>query len=345
MKENKIDQDISIVKSDIEKHLGVQIVKSESLGGGFNNKIFKLDSVSGESYVLKWYFKDDRNRLSREFSAFEYLRSQGELRLPFPYFRDDEKGYAVYSFESGRTKPGSELSKRNLGEFLSFILFLQNIDPKGGKFGFPEAVLATRSARQFSEVVLSKVKKFEDLVKKSDPNSDVAQFSRSTNVLEKINDYLEVTKKLSGNAFYEEISPSLMRLSPVDFGPHNAIFGNDEKICFIDFEYFGLDDPSKIVANFVTHEGSWGLSHENIKYFIDGYQEKSSLPKDVVRRVKMFIPLQALNWISILLWSFTPQKLESRKFADPNLDENKYISYLTTRINDRLNQLSTFAIK
>ena len=345
MKENKTEQDFSIVKSEIEKHLGVSIGEPESLGGGFNNKIFKIGSENGKGYILKWYFKDDRNRLNREFSAFEYLRSLGETRLPVPLFKDENKGYAVYSFETGTVKTGRELVKKDLDNFLSFVFKIQDIKSTEIKQDFPNAVLSTRSTEQFSGVILEKVRKFEELIRDSSGESDVANFSKKTNVLERIYRQMDKIKNANGNGFSEKLDLSLMRLSPVDFGPHNAIFKDNGEICFIDFEYFGWDDPSKIVANFVTHEGSWGLSNENVRYFINKYRGESKLPKDIADRVNIFIPLQALNWISILLWSFTPQKLESRKFADPNFDENKYVAYLTSRIKARLNKLDSLTIK
>lgn len=345
MKENKTQEDSSIIKGVIAKHFGISIDEFESLDGGFNNKIFKVSSENGKSYLFKRYFKDDRNRLNREFSAFKYLRSLGETRLPVPFFKDEDKGYAVYSFETGIVKSGRELVKKDLDRFLSFIFKIQNIKPIETKQNFPNAVLSTQSAEQFSNVILEKIKKFEELIKTPKTSPDIVNFSKGTKVLERINGQIKNLKRMSGDSFSEEIDDSLMRLSPVDFGPHNAIFKDNGDVCFIDFEYFGWDDPSKIVANFVTHEGSWGLSNENIRYFINKYRSESMLPKDIIDRVKIFVPLQALNWIGILLWSFTPQKLESRKFADSNFNENKYIKYLFSRIKTRLDQLDVLTIK
>jgi thiamine kinase-like enzyme len=44
-------------------------------------------------------------------------------------------------------------------------------------------------------------------------------------------------------------------LSPSDFGMHNAIFDCTGHFTFIDFEYFGWDDPAKLVADFLHHAG------------------------------------------------------------------------------------------
>src|SRR5260221_2700014 len=44
-------------------------------------------------------------------------------------------------------------------------------------------------------------------------------------------------------------------LSPSDFGFHNALQRADGTLAFIDFEYFGWDDPVKLLADVVWHPG------------------------------------------------------------------------------------------
>ena len=44
-------------------------------------------------------------------------------------------------------------------------------------------------------------------------------------------------------------------LSPSDFGLHNAMRGEDGRLRFIDFEYFGWDDPVKLVSDTALHPG------------------------------------------------------------------------------------------
>ena len=43
-------------------------------------------------------------------------------------------------------------------------------------------------------------------------------------------------------------------LSPSDFGFHNALLTKDG-LKFIDFEYFGWDDPVKLTCDFLLHPG------------------------------------------------------------------------------------------
>ena len=45
-------------------------------------------------------------------------------------------------------------------------------------------------------------------------------------------------------------------LSPSDFGLHNALRGQDGQLRFVDFEYFGWDDPVKLVSDSGDPSGS-----------------------------------------------------------------------------------------
>ena len=42
-------------------------------------------------------------------------------------------------------------------------------------------------------------------------------------------------------------------LSPSDFGFHNALRRPDGRVVFLDLEYFGWDDPAKMISDFLLH--------------------------------------------------------------------------------------------
>lgn len=342
MTENNTLENFSHIKMQVETHIKSPIRTSESLGGGFNNSIFKIETENNQIFTLKWYFKDDRDRLKREFSSFEYLRSIGENRLPTPFYKDDEIGYALYSFEEGSVRTGSELSYKDLDQFLSFIGRLQALQPESVIKKFDNAVLSTRSIEQRHSSIMLKTQKFIDFASTNKVDSQVLEFIDDRQVLQKMSSGMQKIKDASNGDFSTEIDPSLVRLSPVDFGPHNALFKKHGEICFLDFEYFGWDDPIKIVANFVTHEGTFGLPKDKISYFIEKYQKQSTFSKKMLNRLNLFVPLETFNWIGIFLWSLTPEKMNSRKFSNPNFDEKKYTQYLIDRIGARLDQLDNF---
>ena len=117
------------------------------------------------------------------------------------------------------------------------------------------------------------------------------------------------------------------------------IFKEDNKICFTDFEYFGWDDPVKVISNFVFHEGSRGLSPENVEYFLERYGLLSDLPSITPERLNIALHLSALEWVSILLWGITPEKMSSREFSDMDFDENQYLQKQIEKIVNRVQKL------
>ena len=62
-------------------------------------------------------------------------------------------------------------------------------------------------------------------------------------------------KKLSTIDFKRILPKSERCLSPSDFGFHNAICDVNGVYHFVDFEYFGWDDPAKMICDFILHPG------------------------------------------------------------------------------------------
>ena len=52
-----------------------------------------------------------------------------------------------------------------------------------------------------------------------------------------------------------EIPTNARTLSPSDFGFHNTLRRPDGELAFLDFEYFGWDDPAKTITDFLLHPG------------------------------------------------------------------------------------------
>ena len=57
-------------------------------------------------------------------------------------------------------------------------------------------------------------------------------------------------------------------LSPSDFGFHNALERPDSQLTFVDFEYFGWDDPAKMLSDFLLHPAV-DIGHELRQRFLD----------------------------------------------------------------------------
>jgi hypothetical protein len=105
----------------------------------------------------------------------------------------------------------------------------------------------------------------------------------------------------------QPLARSKLTLSPSDFGFHNAVRCSTNVLCFFDFEYFGWDDPVKVIADLQWHPGM-NLTSENKAYLtralLGVYSEDLELPK----RLRASWALYGLRWSLILLNVYNPWK-------------------------------------
>jgi hypothetical protein len=108
-------------------------------------------------------------------------------------------------------------------------------------------------------------------------------------------------------------------LSPSDFGFHNARRRADGSLVFLDFEYFGWDDPAKLTADILLHPGMV-LSAEEDKRFRRGLAGINREDETYGARLSALWPLFGLRWCLILLNEFLPERWLRRAYADGGRD-------------------------
>ena len=93
-------------------------------------------------------------------------------------------------------------------------------------------------------------------------------------------------------------------ISPSDFGLHNALQTKGNRMVFLDFDYFGWDDPVKLASDFYWHP-AMNLSEEHKSYWLKSminlFKKKDILFED---RLKAALPLYAIRWVLIILNEF-----------------------------------------
>ena len=110
-----------------------------------------------------------------------------------------------------------------------------------------------------------------------------------------------------------ELASGLRRLIPADFGFHNAVRQAD-RTRYIDFEYFGWDDPAKLVSDFLWHPGMAldapaGAAFRTMVTAIYGCDA------DFVPRLAARLPYYGLRWCLIVLNEFLPEAWQRRQLA------------------------------
>jgi hypothetical protein len=79
-------------------------------------------------------------------------------------------------------------------------------------------------------------------------------------------------------------------------------------LAFVDFEYFGWDDPAKTVVDFVLHPGM-SLAEELKQRFTKGFLAAFADVARLADRARIVYPLYGLKWCLILLNDFLPERM------------------------------------
>lgn len=301
----------------LESVLASHISSYAKIDRGGNNRIFKLLTDTNEAFVYKEYFIDDRNRMNREYNALEFLGGQNLSCIPHPIAKNIDQNCALYTFVEGDS---------------------ENADDPKTKDKFDQSVMTTDSFTSFVDIISFRLNKFLKHIKSTEAPNILTEFYNRVSPHKIINSRIANLKRQNTRLFHQQIQSVDKRLSSVDFGPHNMIFGKDQ-VNFIDFEYFGWDDPVKIVPNLIFHEGSASISKSTKDEILHKYISSTKLQAQVVDRLSVSLSLASLDWLSILLWGLTPEKISARQFSDPNLNVVEYQENQIAKIMKRLETL------
>ena len=126
---------------------------------------------------------------------------------------------------------------------------------------------------------------------------------------------IETAARAAGIPMEQELGPDDRCLSPSDFGFHNALVDDTERVTFLDFEYAGRDDPAKLVSDFFCQpEIPVPLDYhaDFIARIADGF----GLGEKGRARCRMLLDAYRIKWTCIILNDLLPVGAARRAFAD-----------------------------
>jgi len=117
-----------------------------------------------------------------------------------------------------------------------------------------------------------------------------------------------------GLDFGGELPQEWRSLVPSDFGFHNSMRRSDGSLAFVDFEYFGWDDPVKLTADILLHPGQ-ALPPSLRQRFRQAALRLYGGDRVFGDRLRAYLPLFGLRWVLILLNEFIPERWQRRVLA------------------------------
>lgn len=296
---------------------GVDAVEVTPAAGGGNNRVFRV-LAGGETLALKSYPDDGdpRDRLGVEFSSLQFLKRHGVGAVPAAVASDPEKGFALYEWIEGN--PIDAPGDADIDAVLGFIEALIGLADKEEAKSLPLASEACLSAAELCRQVEDRLKR---LTAGAEGYSDLAEFltERFSPALETLRDRAGKSYDQNGADFDKEIKPKARTLNPSDFGFHNALRTPDGTVVFLDFEYFGWDDPVKLVSDFLLHPGH-ALGQDAGEKFFRSAKALFANDPSFPWRLRALYPLYGLRWCLIMLAEFLPERMARRQMAGQHAD-------------------------
>jgi hypothetical protein len=306
-----IGEDVAALASRL---VGWHVELAEPVRRGGNNRVFRL-SGSGRRAALKFYpaqADDPRDRLAQEYTALLFLHRHGFDQVPQPIARDVTAHCAAYAWIDG-TSP-QRADEHDVDALADFFLQLQTARDRKGAQSLVAASAACFSPAMVAEQVHARLARLRSVVASG---TEVAEFvaSRLAPAAEAATEHLRVTCTKTGPAYAEPLAQHLRVLSPSDFGLHNALRRPDGRLAFVDFEYFGWDDPAKAIADVMLHAGMALTDALSQRFRTRVEAVLSAADGGLSFRLNLLFPSMVLLWCLILLNEFLPERWTRRAIA------------------------------
>jgi hypothetical protein len=279
--------------------------------GGGNNRLYRVEDVAGRAFALKTYLRnsgDARDRLGQEWASLAFLSRHGVTCVPRPVALDRPANAALYDWIDGL--PVDRIGPPEIDATLAFIATLKRLARTPDASALPQASEACLSAAELIAQVDRRIARFAAL---DDPRIASVLAIELRPAREQVVARLHSGYAAAGFDVAQPIAPDLRTLSPSDFGFHNALRTADG-LMFIDFEYFGWDDPVKLVADFLHHPGM-ALDATVQRRFLAGARAVFAEDDSFNLRLALQYRLYGLRWVCILLNEFLPERWARRVYA------------------------------
>ena len=323
-----------------QEYFDKNIAYSKRLDHHGNNKLFKITLEDNKKYLIKEYSKihlENWDRGYSEFKALNYLWTHGFRNVPQPIKFDKLKNLGVYSFEEGINLNSSQVKRENILEATTFLVNLHNLKVNESDFG--PASSACLNLKSYIDVIDRRFNNIKDYNAKG-PIGTRAKKLLNKEVYQKIVEvkefFLDKTSKVN---IFKELDLEEQVITPGDFGFHNILYNKGE-YKFLDFEYFGRDDPVRQVLDFIHHDKSSDIPITLKELFLKEYKAQMNTSEFFDFRFKVTSPLIAMTWGLIYLNILSPRYMRHLKFS-----QNNSLEMFEERLNKAENKIRGIKLK
>jgi hypothetical protein len=308
----------------------VQVVAP--FAGGANNRVFRVETPTSVA-LLKSYFRhpdDPRDRLATDFAFSRFAWDSGVRCIPQPLACDSTAGLGLFEYVYGRSLAGSTAGEAAVDQAIEFYRTLNRSRNHPDAVALPTASEACFSLADHFAMVARRVSRLQAISVVSDVDF-AAQALVESQLVPTWDSVLAAARQgafARGLAIDQPLDTINRCLSPSDFGYHNALLANDGRLRFIDFEYAGWDDPSKLVCDFFCQPAVPAPAGA-FERFAHAVAAELPEPELHVARASLLLPVYRVKWVCIILNEFLPVGSKRRAFSSAAELETRKVTQLS----------------
>ena len=301
--------------------LGRGVISSGPVGAGSNSRVFhvELDAASlshPRRVIVKFYRSDPgdtRDRLGTEFGSLQFLWQNSVRSIPFPIAIARDHRCAIYEYIEGEIATSGALGPADIDASVEFLDVLKQLRAAPGSDALPPASEACFS---LGDIVANVDRRLERLRQSPDHATGMCRWLDDAFVplALHVNNWCREAAARAAIGFDEPIAAAARTLSPSDFGFHNAIRRPGGTLAFVDFEYFGWDDPAKTIVDVLLHPGMMLGDCLRRRFAAAAVAVFARVPA-LTARTRIVYPLFGLKWALILLNDFLPERFRQAATA------------------------------
>ncbi len=297
--------------------LDADLVDAERIGQGRNSRVFRVavrargSADDPQTFVVKFYRRDPgdtRERATVEFGGLTFLWQNGVRTIPHPVRADAGRDCAIYGFITGTPAGGGTIGAADIDACVDFLAELKALRSAPGSERLPSASEACFSVADVETSVRSRIARLQASHRADDGRllHDWVDTTMAP-LLDAVVAWGRARARDASIGWDMPLPRASRTLSPSDFGFHNAIRRPDGTLAFVDFEYFGWDDPAKTIVDFLLHPGMAvpeAMKAQFARRMLAAFADVPAL----AARSRIVYPLFGLKWCSIMLNDFLPER-------------------------------------
>ena len=305
--------------------LGLPVTNLEIIGGSRNSQVYKVTCGDSKTYAAKFYFHHpagDRRRLDAEYSGLQFMWENGLRCIPKPIVADRQNGCGVYEYIEGEKILSDRVTGAEVDIAVDFLVKLKELRNCANSDDLPWAAEACFSVQSIIDNIQSRFDRLVSLGNGSNGYGALHTFLADdfAPLFEEVTGWCKEKLQSDGLHLAADLPAGSRTLSPSDFGFHNSLRRKYSEIVFLDFEYFGWDDPAKMISDFILHPAS-DLDETLKRRFTDNIIGEFKDSPDLAQRVETVYPLFGLKWCLIILNEFLPEDTLRRGFVGKSGDD------------------------